>query len=133
SHRTNDEPRRAGHERVGAGNGAWREGCIDHERRGAVDLVEGRHLLARRTERPGNARPVLPDESRVVLGAEPAIERPVDPCRNAALPREEAVADAGRIAEAFRANDLAVDSHEPIPLSRRLREMAAAPARSPNA
>src|SRR5690606_8344481 len=94
------------------------ERAIDDERLGAVDLVEGQHLLAWSTQASGDARAILADEARIVLGAQAAIEATVEASGNATLPREKAVADTCDVAEAIRANNRPVHSHSCPSLTR---------------
>ena len=68
----------------------------DDERIGRVDLVEPGEILGRDAEFLCHAAPVLAHMRLIVRGAYAAVQRRVDPARDAALAREEGMADAGK-------------------------------------
>ncbi|KAI1690431.1 hypothetical protein DdX_22480 [Ditylenchus destructor] len=60
-----------------------------------MPLMHADELVGLDMEMPRHPRPVVPHRSRIVRGAEPAVERSVDARRDAAFACEEGVADAG--------------------------------------
>ena len=67
-----------------------------------MDLMRCRKRLAGEAERRGDAAAILPDELRIVIGAEADIEPRIDARRNAALTGEETVPDISDVGQAFR-------------------------------
>ena len=70
-------------------------GPVDDDHVGRMDLVEADQMRRLDHQMRRHARPVLGDRRGIVVRAEPAIERGIDAGRDAALAREEGVADAG--------------------------------------